>query len=272
MVITGCNNESTNDKSNSQIQNKQYISTFQKIKNEKILKVGYIHFPPAIIKTHKGLSGHFIDTIEEIASGLNIKIQYYETTWQTYQVGLKTNKYDICIAPTFITIPRAYEIAFTDNLFYYGNSAVARSNDERFKNIKNILELDKSNYTIAVVSGEASHEYVKKNFKQAKIKVLMSGNQSLAFTEVANERVDIALGDAWAVLQFVKHNDKLKNLFEKNPYNISPISWTTRLEDTQLLNFLNASLNVLKTTGQLREFEKRHKAKWLHIKTNWVTD
>jgi len=232
------------------------------------IKVGYLVFPPAIVKnqTTGELSGHLVETIKEIIRINNWTPEFVETDWTGFTTGLDSRRFDVSIVPTFVTIPRALSVYFTEPIFYAGNSAVVRSNEIRFTSLESI---DQQGVTVAVTQGEAGDEYAKANFKRAKITRFSGGDQSLAFQAVVSRRADIALGDAYVTAQFAKANAQVRDLFANAPYNLTPVSWAVRKGDDELLNFLNSSLKALDYQGRLREWEQKAGANWLHLKKVW---
>jgi len=260
--LTACTKDTTSQSSTD-------VSTLGQIATSNKIKVGYIVFPPAIVKnpTTNELSGHFVDTIKEIARLNKWEIDFVETDWAGFATGLNSKRFDVSIAPTFVTVPRALAVYFTRPLMYVGNSAIVRTNETRFANIESA---DQPEITIAVTQGEAGDEYVKANFKKAKITRFSGGDQSLAFQAVVSGRADIALGDAYVTSQFTKANQaKVKDLFADAPYNLTPVSWAVRRGDDETLNFINNSLDAFDYQGRLIEWEKKAGANWLHLKKIW---
>ena len=244
-------------------------NSFTRVSGTKVLRVGYIVFPPTITKdaqTGKP-GGHFVATIEEIARQAGWKVEYTEVDFSTFVAGLSTGRFDISIAPTFVTVPRALAVSFTRPLFYAGNSAIVKKGDNRFTSIQSI---DRPDVTVAVTEGEAGQEYAKANFKQAKIVTHSGSDQMLTFQDVLTNRVDVALGDAYVTSQFTQqHPNEVTDLFAAAPYNLTPVAWAVRQGDNDMLQFINASLEALETQGKLLEFEKAAGAHWLHQKQEW---
>lgn len=232
--------------------------TLSSILSEKKITVGYIPYDEL---THRDLAtgkieGFFPEILEAIVTEAGIKpenITYVATDWANFAVGLQAKKYDLSIAGTFKTIPRATAAAFTRPIFYLGNSAVIRKGDTRFKGIKDVMQLDRPDLTIAVVSGEQSHGFVKSFFRKAKIKVIKSADLTTALLEVASKRADVALSDHYVVKSYVSKHPEMADLFAKNPWNIQPIAWAVRSDDQELLNFLNSAIDYLESTGKLKE-------------------
>lgn len=124
-----------------------------------------------------------------------------------------------------------------------------------------------------MTQGEAGHEYATANFKNAKLIVHPGADQMLTFQDVLTGRADVALGDAYVTSQFAKlHSGKVKDLFARNPYNLTPVSWAVQRSDQELLQFLNSAIESLDSTGYLRKFEDVAGAHWLHVKREWRTN
>lgn len=267
VCFAGCFDQQSTEGS-TQSRSSRQEDTFSKIKRESQMTVGFIVFPPFVIQNPntKGLSGTFVETMEEIAGQMEVKIEWQEATWSTFIAGLQSKKFDISVAPTFSTISRAKSVAFTTPLLAAGNSAIVRKGDQRFKTL---ADIDKRGIVLAVTQGEQGHEYAKTNFKNAEIKVLAGGDQNLTFSEVLAGRADVALGDFWIVQQFVAQQPELHDLFADNPYNITPVAWAVRYEDQSLLTFLNTAIECLDTSGRLDEINQKYDANFLRSRRVW---
>ncbi|MEL6159892.1 MAG: transporter substrate-binding domain-containing protein [Cyanobacteria bacterium J06627_32] len=240
-------------------------SALTQVADEGNLKVGYLVFPPAITKDPSSgeLGGHLVTAIEEIARLNDWTIEFIETDWAAFSTGLDSQRFDISIVPTFITIPRALSVYFTDPLFYAGNSAISRTEETRFTDLESI---DQPGVKVAVTQGEAGDEYASANFTNAEIVRFSGSDQSLTFQSVVSGRADIALGDAYVTSEFAEENPQVKDLFADNPYNLTPVSWGVRKGDDEMLNFANSSLQVFEQQGKLQEWEREAGANWLHVK------
>lgn len=244
--------------------------TFQRVKREGVLRVGYILAAPWCIRDPKTgeMSGTFVETINEIAKQMEVRVEYVEADFSTFVAGLQTRKFDISIAPTFSTIPRAKSVAFSTPLMAAGNSAIVRRGESRFKSL---ADIDKTGIIVAVTQGEQGHEFAKLHFKNAEIRVFSGGDQNMAFSEVLAGRADVALGDVWFSAKFSSEHPKAFDLFADAPYNITPVGWAVRYEDQSLLSFINTALDCLDTAGKLDEIDRKYGAKWLRPKKIWKT-
>jgi ABC-type amino acid transport substrate-binding protein len=230
-----------------------------------VMKVGYIDYPPAVIKDPNTgqLSGEFVDIARYIGSQLNVKVEFQEASWSTFITGLQTHQYDISIAPTYIEVSRAANVAFTQPIAYLGNSAGVRKSDPRFVNVKSPMDFDQPDIVVAVVQGEAADLYVKEHFTKAKILELSGSDLTAPLTLVANGQADVGLTDAYVTKTFVAQNSEIRDVFANDPYDISPMSWAVRPDDYRLLNFLNNSLVYLESTGKVEEWQQKYHATWM---------
>ncbi|NOX71748.1 MAG: amino acid ABC transporter substrate-binding protein [Candidatus Micrarchaeota archaeon] len=235
------------------------------MKQTERIDVCYVVYPPTVMKdpsTGK-LNGHMIDTLEAILKPINVKPVYHEQAWGTAVLGLKSGICDIVASAFFIKIPRAYSVAFTKPLFYVGDAALVRKNDNRFSSI---WDADKKGVVVAVANGESGHEFVKENFKKADIRAIdvEGGDLSRVYLEVSSGRADIAITDAWNIKLYSEKHDDVKPLFIEKPFNMNPVAWAVRQDETEFMRFIENSLNALEANGKLKEFEKRYDAHWLH--------
>lgn len=266
-LISSCSK--SNDKSNTSVG--ENPKTLERIVSTKTLRIGYVNFPPVVYKDVKtqAMEGHFVLAVEEIAKQMGVTCEYIEASWSTFAAGLQNKQFDLSIAPTFGTIPRAMAVSFTRPLMYVGNSAIVKKGETRFHSIKDI---DKQGIVVAVTQGEAGHEYADANIKKAKVIVQSQGDQTLTFSQVIAGRADIALGDAYVTAQFASaHPDEVKDLFAQNPYNLTAVCWAVRPNDLEFLEFINTAIDVLDSTGKLTEYERKYDAHWLHLERRWIT-
>ena len=231
--------------------------SLQDIINRGTIRVGYIPSPPATIKDPVSgeLSGFYVDGIKEIAELMGVKPEFVETTWGTFVAGLQSGQFDMSIAGTFATVKRSMVVDFTKPIFYLGYGAVVRVGDERYKSLE---DMNNPDTRIAVVQGGAAEDFARRNMPNARIITLATGNLTAPFVEVVANRADVAIEDAFTINQFVKQQPSVTNLFATNPYNFTPIAWAVRKGNQELLNTLNAGIDVLLSTGRWDELARKY--------------
>lgn len=242
--------------------------TLTKILRERRLRVGYINYPPTAFKDPQTgkLTGHFVDTLNEIVRQLDpsIQIDYEETTWADFGAALNTKRIDLSIAGTFATIPRAKAVAFTRPLVYLGRSAIIRKGDSRFSAEAGPMQFDRPDIKVGVVDGEGSHEFVKANFKnQANIVVFSGSDLSQCLTAVSSRQVDVGMSDALETMKYARSHPEVIDLFADQPYDLTPIAWAVRQDELAWKAFLDTALETFESQGKLAAFERRYDDRWV---------
>ena len=238
--------------------------TLQDIISRGEMKIGYIPAPPGTIKdANTGeLSGFYVDGIREIAAMMKIKPVFVETTWGTFVAGLQSGQFDMAIAGTFATVQRAMVVSFTKPIFYLGYGAVVRVNDTRYKTLD---DMNTPETRIAVVQGGSAEDFARRNMPKAQIITLATGNLTAGFVEVVAGRADVSLEDAFTINAFVAKQPTVKNLFADNAYNFTPVAWTVRKGNADLLAVLNTGIDILISTGRWDELARPFGPNTRHI-------
>jgi polar amino acid transport system substrate-binding protein len=255
------------------VGNAQQPSILQNIQRTKTINAGYIPYPPFVIvdPNTKKVSGYFIELMDEIVEnmGQDIKVKYEETTWGTMVVGVQSGKFDVVVSGIFSTIPRAMQVTFTRPVMLVGLSAVARSDDTRFKTDE---DLKKAGLTIAVTAGEVGHGYAKQFLPNAKLIVLDTPDITRPMLEVMARRADIGIADSMSVYNFVEaHKGKATNLFAERPLYL----YGTGLmlpRDLQWKDFLDQAIGFLEYSKVLDRLEQKYKkgaTEWTSFRKNY---
>lgn len=104
--------------------------TLSRILERGEMRVGFLVWGPCIMQDAqtRELSGIYVDMVVQIARALNVEISWQETTLAAFAADLQTRRFDFSVGPTFMTIPRAAAVSFTQPVAYSGNSGVVRTN------------------------------------------------------------------------------------------------------------------------------------------------
>lgn len=231
--------------------------TLARIKSDGKITVGYISYFDITFKdaSKNDTKGFLVDVLVEALKDLNINkenINFVETDWSGFGLGLETSKYELSISGTFNTPVRAQIVNFSEPIFYLGNGAVVRKDDNRFKSID---DFNKEGITIAVVQGEQGYEYAKKNLTKATILSLSGSDLSLAPLQVKLGKADAALSDQYILKRYCDKNPEVKDALIDHPYDVLPIEWSVSKSpaDSSLLNYINVQLEKMKSSGKLKE-------------------
>lgn len=228
------------------------------------MKVCYAVWPPAIIKDAASgkLSGHDIDAMEQMASNLDAKIEYHETTFGDMVAAIQSGQCDIGTS-LFLNGKRSGAVAFSNPILYSGLSGLVRKGDTRFKSIDDI---NKPGVKVATANGEAGDIYAKANLTNATVVPIdvESSDLSRFLLEVTSGRADIGIADANTIRLFAGQHPETEDAFASAPFDASPDAFPMRLGDANWTSFVNNSLLAMQVNGQWASFEKKYNAHWLH--------
>lgn len=225
------------------------IGEIQEIVKRGEIRVGFIPSPPTTIKDSKTgeIRGVYVNGLRAIVEQMGVKIVWVETTWGNFVSALQSGQIDLCIAGTFATVKRAMAVDFTRPIFYLGDGAVVRADDDRFKTLS---DMNRSDIKIAVVLGGSAEEFVRRNLPKAEVVTLASGNLIAPFIEVLARRADIGVEDVNNANHFAEQQPGVKVLFTKHPLNFLPTAWTVRKGNRELLSVINTGIETLLDSGR----------------------
>lgn len=248
------------------------ISTLEKVKTSKTIRVGYAAYPPYVMKDLKTgkLSGYYIDIMNEMAVRAGWKIEWVETTWQTYISDLRTGKFDVIDDPIFASVTRWQEITFATPLSYLNdNAGLIRKNEYRFSKIE---DLNKKGITIAVHQGDTAQGYVAKNLPLATMKVFSDDTLLMGITDVVSGNSDVVFGgEAEQQLYLEKNpNQNTKPLVLNTKPPMTPAGWAIKKGDPEWLLFLNGSIQSMKDDGTIKNIAKKYHLYSYEIESKFV--
>jgi polar amino acid transport system substrate-binding protein len=197
------------------------------------------------------------------AAGFSIdRVQWRTISWASFGAMVRSGGIDFSIAGTFVTPERSAAVAFTRPLLYLGNGAVARRGDARLQGISSVADLDRPDLKIAVVSGEQSAEYVRRNFSKAKVLVINGSDLAAAPRAVENGSADVGMSDQFILSRYVsdpQHNG-LEDLLKGRPFSVLPIAWAVahQAQEARLLSDINARLDAVVGSAEFAALKARY--------------
>lgn len=234
-------------------------STLDRILREEVIRAGYIIYPPTVDYGDgpETPTGFMTDIMNEIATRAGIVVRYEETSFDNIRTGLSTHRWDVVVGGVFKTIPRALSIAAPRPIMYWaGTTGVIRAGEHR--RFGNMDSLNQQNIVVAVTNGTAEHEWVTANLPDADVRALPNDDISLTLVEVTAGRADVAFADAVTVRNFVSRTPNVIPLLEGRQFNSYAVSFALRKEDTDLLRFFDAAIDVLHVDGTIAELSKQY--------------
>jgi len=259
--LTGCGSRHASN------QGTAMESALDRIKREKVLRVGYGGFPPyTIIDTKetdpdKRVKGFAADLVDEIAnrSVPKMKVEWHIISWDTLATDMRSRKFDFIADPVYVTVPKALEFTYTEPYSYFGIAlGLVRKDETRFQKFS---DLDRNDITLATAEGWVSTDYAREHLSKPHFKTIPVGGDSFVqLDDVLMGRADIALQDSPSVVQYAKaHADKVKILWLEHPPSVVPGGFMVRREDTDLKDFLDICMRLLKADGTIAKLDKKWK-------------
>jgi len=229
---------------------------FEQVGKRGVIRAAYFVQPPAVMREPNSgrVTGTFVNALEAIATEAGWKVEYTEIDIAKFAAGLQTGQYDVCIGPTFRTVPRAKAVEFTIPLYFIGyDGVVKRGRESAFTSEATI---DRDGVTVAVKEGSAIHTYARANFKHAHLLVLSGVDLTLPLQAVVSGQADIGLMNEHTVEYFARANPSVATVLKSNPIQVLGMSWSVQPGNPRWLNFLNTSLEEVVATGRLSGWER----------------
>ena len=227
-------------------------TTYDKVMKSGEIKVGYVVYPPGLIKdpnTGK-LSGIFYDTLEEAGKTLGLKINWSEeTTWGTMIEGLNSGKYDLIGSPVWATTSRGAKADFTVPLAYSAVGVYVRSNDNRFDN--NLEALNSTNIKFSTIDGEMGESIAKQDFPLAqRVGLPQAAPVSDMLLNVAQGKADVTFVENIIASEYTQKNPgQIKNLTSKSPIRLWKNSMMYKKGESNFGSTLDVALQELIDNG-----------------------
>lgn len=231
-------------------------SAYERILEQGTIRVGYVPYPPGCIKdpnTGK-LSGVFVETLEQAASNMDLKIQWAEEVgWGSMIEGLRANRYDLIGSPVWANSTRGKFVTFTVPLFYSGIGAYVRATDDRF--VEDLSSIDSETVRISTIDGEMSDIISRQQFARAvRVSLPQLSDNSLLLLNVVEGKADVAFVEPYIAQLFLQNNPgTLKNIAHQHPLRIFPNTMMLRKEDFRLKSMLDTALIELLNSGFVDE-------------------
>ncbi|HEU5115006.1 MAG TPA: transporter substrate-binding domain-containing protein, partial [Candidatus Paceibacterota bacterium] len=196
----------------------------QKVLVAKEIRVGYIAYPPGLIKdpnTGK-LSGIFYDALNKAGANLGLKVSWVqETSWGSMLTDLNAGRFDMIGSPVWQSSPRSTQADFTIPLIYSVIGVYTRPGDHRFDN--DYSAINSPSVKISVIDGELAQSIAKEQFPNAQI-VSLPQTASVAqdFLNVATGKADVTFEELPLANDYIKNNPgSIRNAQPNNPLRIN---------------------------------------------------
>ncbi|SQB34577.1 ABC transporter substrate-binding protein [Clostridium cochlearium] len=212
-VFVGCG------KDDNKGEDKKEISVLQRVKDNKVIKVGLEDtYPPMEFRNEKNeLVGFDIDLSDEIGKRLGVKVEYVMTEFGGLIMSLNSNKIDMSASAISITDKRKKEVEFTKPYVNSGQALVVKKGNTSIKD-----EKDLNGKTVGAQLGTTGEQAAKKIQGVKEVKAYDKVPQ--VFQDLDIGRIDAVIVDEFVGRYYLsKQKDKsevVKSL-EQEPIGIA---------------------------------------------------
>ncbi|HUU49911.1 MAG TPA: transporter substrate-binding domain-containing protein [Nitrospinota bacterium] len=218
--------------------------------------------PPLNVKTKDGkIIGLDVDLSRIMADAMGVKLKIENIPFHKLLPALQEGKIDMILSNMTMTQTRNLKVAFVGPYFISGKALLAKV--DTIISFSGTKDIDKSDFSVAVLKGSTSHVFVKQFVPKAKHVITKSLDESLDL--VIQGKVDAMVSDyPFCVVSAFRYKHKgLATV--KTPINFEPIGIALPPNDPLLINWVENLLTTLKATNILMNLSKR----WFE-ETSWL--
>jgi ABC-type amino acid transport substrate-binding protein len=229
-------------------------SAWPRIQQEGVLRVGLDPtYPPFEVDAGGELTGLDVDLARAIGADLGLEVAFNYFGYDGLYDALATGQVDVLLSALVVDPLRTKDFAYSEPYFNAGQILLVPTGETAVSAMP-----DLANRILAVELGAQSHvEALEWSRKLAGLTVLPFTTPEEALTAVLEGQADAALIDGVNGRLFLRDTPGLTHTTE--PISVEPYALVTRIEDGELLDQLNDSLERLQASGELRS-----------IITNWL--
>jgi ABC-type amino acid transport substrate-binding protein len=226
------------------------VSVADKVIERGVLEIGYIVYPPLLIKDSSTgkLSGISYDLVEAAAKNLGLKTNWKEEVgWGSSIEGLKTRRYDIIGTEMWPNSSRAREAIFSIAPMNSTIYPYARPGDNRFNNPSNI---NSSNVTIGILEGEMAQFIAAQDYPNAKINALPQlSSYAEVFQNLVSRKADVAFVEPSVANDFLKQNPGAIERAGNTPVRVLGNSFAFARGENSMVEMWNIAMRELINDG-----------------------
>lgn len=193
-------------------------NTWQKVREAGVLRCGAGITPPYVTRDAKTqeYGGLFTELCRGFANNvLHVKPEFVDTTWPNMIAGVQSNKWDLAMSLSY-SEERAKAIKFSAPVVYSSVTFVFNKNNPKLKTAPaNVADLDKAEYSVAVMSGSIADKAVGAGMKTANIMRLPGADETRL--ALMSRRTDFMADDSATNLILVAAHPDTLSVFQPKP-------------------------------------------------------
>ncbi len=205
----------------------------------------YIFLDPDDVAKTKGFE---VDLAAALSKAINRPIVFQQYPYDGLISGLSRGDLDLAMNGLEITPDRLEHVKFSRPYYVYTLQLVSRADETRFRTVEEWLKLK---LPVGTLSETAASRYCEKNG----LPLSTYDGQVEPYQDLALGRLDAVLADLPAAVAYARTNPALK--FVGDPIEPGFYAIAMRPKDEELAKTIDAGLNALLATGELRRIYEK---------------
>jgi polar amino acid transport system substrate-binding protein len=187
--------------------------------------------------------GFEVDLAAALSQKMGRPIVHQQYNFDGLISGLNRGDFDLAMNGLEITPQRREQVLFSRPYYVYTLQLVARANETRFAAIEELIPLG---LTVGTLGETAAAKYLERQG----VNIATYDGQAEPYKDLALGRIDAVLLDLPIAVNYARPNPALK--FVGEPFEQGFYAIAMRKDDTELAAAVNAGLNALIQSGELR--------------------
>jgi ABC-type amino acid transport substrate-binding protein len=256
LLLIACNGNPISTQKN---ESKQTV--YEKILESKTIHVGYISYPPSLIKDPNSdkYSGIFYEVLTEMGRNLDLKIDFVEeVTWGNMIEEVNTGKVDLVCTGIWPNSSRGKLADFTNPIYYSPVKAYVKEGNTNFDG--DLSKINSEKVKISVIDGEMTSIIAKYDFPLAKLSGLtQSSDVSQVLLDVASNKAEITFVEPFVANAYMdKNKNTIREVANVNPLRVFPNVMMVAKGEEKFLSMLNISIDELANNGFTEKAIKKY--------------
>ncbi|WP_163580310.1 amino acid ABC transporter substrate-binding protein [Gracilibacillus saliphilus] len=237
------------DTTNEETQEDTDANLYEQIQEDGVITVGTegTYAPFTFHNEEDNLTGYDVEVMREVASRLDLEVEFNETQWDSMFAGLNAERFDVIANQVGINEERLENYDFSEPYTYTGAVVVVPANNEEVTSFEDI-------------EGKQSAQSLTSNFndiaEENGAEVIGVEGLAQAIENIKLGRVDLTVNDRLAVLEYINKtgDESVKIAAEED--NVSETAFTFRKGNEELVEAFNEALADMKEDGTLAEISE----------------
>ena len=258
LALTACGGSSSSDttvaeETGNSTPIEQVDLTFQPMSAGKLTVCSDVPYEPFEYQDDAGKwTGFDMDLMAAVAQRYGLALEVSKQAFDTILVAVNAGKCDVVASSVTITDERKKNVLFSDPYFDADQSLlVLKENVDKYVDLAAL-----AGKTVGVQSGTTGEIYAKENIKDTTTKVQSFEDATAMFLALESKQIDAVLQD-YPINAFRAVKQGTSAVTAKFPTG-EQYGFATALENTDLQNAINESLNSFHAQGTYDEIFKKY--------------